>query len=420
MHQRREANGGVPVRYRRIVAAVVLGAPLLAGVTAAPAVAATNCVKSGTPQAEERWAQMALDLDRTGALTRGDGQKVAVLSTGVDANHAQLAGRVDGGQDVTGGSAAPTTDCQGTGTQVAGVIAAAKLPDAAFVGVAPAARVIPIRVVSDSYSAIDPAKVASGIHAALSAGATVICVPLAVYDDSSALRGAVEDALSAGVPVVAAAGDGGTQGNPPPYPAAYPGVLAVAAIDLAGQVQPASGSGDFVRIAAPGAAVDTLQAGGGLVTADGSALAAGAVAGTVALVRARYPHLSPDEIAARLIVSATPETGYPADPHLAGMVNPFRALIETPANGSPAAIPGYQPASPDPVQDAQRGVRDRALLIAAGTLLATVIATLLAVFAPRARRRSWRPTVAPPVPAEPEPTEATPPIPLFEDTGSPR
>jgi membrane-anchored mycosin MYCP len=410
------------VRYRRIVAALLLGAPLLASTaTAAPAAAASgNCVAAGTAITQVGWAQAALDLDRTQALTRGAGQKVAVLATGVSKEHKQLSDRVDAGVDVTGPGTA-NSDCLGVGTQVAGVIAAAKLSDAAFVGVAPSARIFPVRVMSDSFNAIDPAKLAKGIDEAVKAKATVICVPFAVSADTGDLRTSVEAALDAGIPVVAAAGDNGTQGNAVPYPAAYPGVLAVAAMNQAGQVMPNSGAGDFVRLGAPGAGVITLQAGSsGLTAVDGSAVAAGAVAGAVALVLSRFPGLSPAAVATRLTASATPAAGYQADPNLAGMVNPFRALTEAPAKGSPAAIAGYQPASPDPVVRAQRSVRDRALLIAAGTLLAAVIAALLAVFAPRARRRSWRPTVAPPLPAEPEPTEATPPIPLFEDAGPAR
>ncbi len=403
------------MRYPRMVVAVLLAAPLLAAVAAGPA-AAADCVAPGTAVAEVGWAQLALGPDRTGPLSQGAGQRVAVLSTGVDAHQQQLAGRVEGGADTADGGQPAGTDCAGAGTQVAGVIAAAKRPDAGFAGLAPAARIMPIRVLSgQGGSTVDAADLAAGIQAALSAGATVICAPVAVYDASDALRGAVTEALAAGVPVVAAAGDGGSRGNPAPYPAAYPGVIAVTALDPAGYVVPDAGSGDFVTLGAPGRAVDTLQAGGGLIAVDGTGVAAGAVAGTVALLLSRFPGMHLDQLARRLTATATPIAGYPADPALAGMVDPFRALSEAPAGASPAAVPGYQPASPDAVQVAQAGVRDRALLAAAGALLLALLVTLLARFAPRGRRRSWRATMAPPPAPEPPPAEASPPVLLFED-----
>jgi len=215
---------------------------------------------------------------------------------------------------------------------------------------------------------------------------------------------------------VAAAGDASGQGsNPVPYPASYPGVIGVTAMGPTGDVVPRSGAGDYVTLGAPGAAVLTLQTGSGLVSVDGTGVAAGFVAGSVALVRSRRGGMSPSAMATQLTATATPTQAVPGDRLLAGMVNPYRALSETLGEPSPDAVPGYVPPSPDRADTARAAARKRALLIAGGTLLLAVLLAIVALAAPRGRHRSWRPTLARRPTEVVEPGEATPPVMLFQD-----
>jgi membrane-anchored mycosin MYCP len=399
----------------RAVGATLALAGALALAPAAPAVAApfpSQCASPGQSAPQVSWPQLALSLDRTGPLTRGGGQTVAVLSTGVDGNQIQLRGRVFAGASEVGGGAA-NTDCLGTGTQIAGVIAAAKLHNAAFAGVAPAAAIFPVRVVDSIGNQVDPAVLANGVRAATAAHVGVICVPVAVYRDTPALRGAVEGAIAAGIPVVAASGDNGDNGNPTPYPAAYPGVIAVTALDSTGEVLPAAGSGDYVTLGGPGKDVVTTQTRRGLVGADGTGVASGFVAGTVALIRSRRPGITPDAMARLLIATANATPTVPGDTKLAGLVDPYRALTERVAGGPLAPLIGYQPPAASGSDRAQARIRERALLIAGGAVLLTVILVLIAVVTPRARRRSWRSMLAPPRPRDAAPADPSPPVPLF-------
>ncbi|MGI5237754.1 S8 family serine peptidase [Dactylosporangium sp. CA-139066] len=409
-------------RYRRLGAALaalaVLGAPA-AATLARPgtAAAAPNCAEPGSTGKQANWARPALALDRVAPLSGGSGQRVAVLSTGVDGNHAQLKGRVEAGSSVLPGApGAGNTDCSGLGTQVAGVIAGGQLGDTGVIGVAPNARIVPIRVADQRAGGeVAPAVLAAGINAAVTAKVDVICVPLVAYTDSEELEAAVRAALAAGIPVVASAGDPPGQDNPKPYPASSPGVIAVTALNVSGAVVQRSGSGDYVSLGAPGAGVVTLQTGSGLVVVDGTGLAAGYVAGAVALVRSRSAKLSPDAIERQLTATATPTQPTSRNKALAGMVNPYRALTETLVQTSGVPVPGYDPPPAPAVDAAKARARDRALLLAAGALGLAVLVGMVAVGIRTRRRHSWRPMLAPP-PMEPNDSpEPLPPVLLFED-----
>ncbi len=160
---------------------------------------------------------------------------VAIVDSGVDANP-QFGGRVIPGPDLVAGTKPgipPGADCVGHGTAVASIIAAAPVPGVSFTGVAPAARILSVKISgTDTFpTSVTP----QGIVDAVQFGADVINLSLATPDDVPALRNAVEYALSHNVVVVAAAGNDLPQGGAGPfYPAAYPGVLAVGAVGPGG------------------------------------------------------------------------------------------------------------------------------------------------------------------------------------------
>ena len=270
------------------------------------------------------------------------GVTVAVVDSGVAAHPRLSGGLVDGGDFVAGRSA--TDDCDGHGTAVAGVVAAAPGADDGVSGVAPGARVLAVRADSawssttGAASAGDEATLARAVRAAAARpGVAVLTLAVAACRPAAglvggtdpalgALRAAVHDAAARGVVVVAAAGNVGPAcpANDPaqardrvvtvPAPGWFDDdVLTVGALDAAGRPDSASLAGPWVDLAAPGDVPAALDARSGGLTTDltlpgsapgpvtGTSFAAARVAGAAALLRARFPTLPAAAIVARLV-----------------------------------------------------------------------------------------------------------------------
>ncbi len=285
---------------------------------------------------------------------------VAVVDTGVDAHTPQLAGRVLAGVDLTGqpGGAADA-DCHGHGTFVAGIIAAAPAPGGGFAGIAPAATILPVRVTSTSQVA--PGLLAEGIRVAVDHGAKVVNVSASARAPDPALAAAVAHAEQRDAVVVAAAGNDDRRGDGPTYPAAYPTVLAVGAVDSTGQRADFSETGPYLALAAPGVNVISVGPGGpGQWEGSGTSYAAPFVAGVAALVRADHPELTAAQVRARLTATAEHPVGPLPDPGLGwGVVNPLAAVTAVlPEHGAAGAPAGSSPASasrPSPPRPDRRG-----------------------------------------------------------------
>ncbi|AEV82494.1 Furin [Actinoplanes sp. SE50] len=390
---------------------------LLIAVVVTPAAAmAADCARPARLTGSTAWPRTMLSIDSATSFSRGGGVVVAVLSTGVRAGQRQLAGRVLAGRDAVRNQGAADTDCTGIGTQVAGVIAADRADGSPVLGLAGKATILPVRVTGDDGT-VQPAALSRGISFAVQAGADVIVVAEPAYQDSAALRDAVAAAVAADVPVIAAAGDLGAaqDANPTPFPATYPGVIGVGAIDQNGAIFPKSQHGPYVDLVAPGVAVPTLQGGdgasAGLVEADGTALAAGYVGATAALVRARFGRLPVAEVTRQLTASASPTvTG---DAFGAGVVNPSAAVTGRVSDRRPRALPALSPAAAG-----RSGVenRRRAAAFTGATIAGVAVLAVLMVTAAirRSRRQHWRPALAPPPPSYAEPIEPGPPVMLLD------
>nr|MDT0659344.1 S8 family serine peptidase [Micromonospora sp. DSM 115978] len=404
---------------RRTVAAGAAVAALLAGILAPggpPASAGQadrNCAEPGQPISRVPWPQQMLGPERAWPFTQGGGVTVAVLDSGVDAGHPQLSGRVAAGFDAVDGGTADD-DCLGTGTQVAGVIAAGQIGSVGFAGVAPQVRILPIRVLDDrggNRGIAEPGVLADGLDAAVDRDADVIAISAVTYTEDVALRLAVSRALDEGILLLAAVGDRGDEdGEVVPYPAAYPGVLGIGAIDQNGELWRGSQRGPFVDLVAPGAAVPTAQRGDGMTLADGTGVACGFAAGSAALVRARQGDPSPDEVVRQLFATAVQTAGGSAFGR--GIVNPHAAVTDRRAVDEPAALPALvRPAEQD--SSAWRRSRDLAVAGSVSALVVVVAVLLAAVALPRGRRRLWRSGTAAPPAGRPESEEPAPPMPLF-------
>jgi membrane-anchored mycosin MYCP len=339
--------------------------------------------------ASEPWAQQALRFSAVWDRSRGSGVTVAIVDSGVDANP-QFGGRVIPGPDLVAGTKPgipPGADCVGHGTAVASIIAAAPVPGVSFTGVAPAARILSVKISgTDTF----PTSVTlQGIVDAVQFGADVINLSLATPDDVPALRNAVEYALSHNVVVVAAAGNDLPQGGAGPfYPAAYPGVLAVGAVGSGGALAAFSDRHTPVAVTAPGVNVTSAYPGtfpdAYAPVQNGTSFAAAFVSGVVALVRSAHPELSAAQVVARIEATARGAAG-PGTGH--GMVDPVRAVTAVlPAEsgaGSGAGGTGGQGRPAQTARAAPSGVSAGtvALAVIAGSfgLMAVVVTAVLVI-----------------------------------------
>ncbi|GIJ49558.1 hypothetical protein Val02_64440 [Virgisporangium aliadipatigenens] len=233
------------------------------------------------PTANLPWAQLRLAPDRAWTKGKGEGVTVAVLDSGVEADVPALAGRVLPGNDVTGTGGRADTDCVGHGTAMAGIVAAGVRSDTRFVGMAPEARILPVRINSD-----DPAQLAAALEAATTAGASVVMFGVSVNIGDAKVSAAIDAAVARGTVVVVPADRNGRTRS------GREGLLRVGAAgtdDLPAEKYPAGS----VDVLAPGVNVASLSVNpAAQVTGTGADFAVPFVAGVAALVRSVFPQLS--------------------------------------------------------------------------------------------------------------------------------
>jgi subtilisin family serine protease len=212
--------------------------------------------------------------------------------------------------------------------------------------------------------------------------------------------------------VVAAAGNESAGSSEKWYPAAYPGVLAVAALKADGTPLQESNRGSWVGIAAPGEGLTSIAAGRGYVGLKGTSFATALVSGVAALVRARFPEMPAAEVVHRLKATAVPLGAVRDDRVGAGIVDPFAALTAQLPAGTGTATPpaGSVAVQPRPAEPAGLADRWGPLLAVAGCLaVAAVLAYLARLAVHGAIRRRWRPGNGLPAQAETEERILEPP-----------
>jgi thermitase len=261
--------------------------------------------------------------------TDGTGQVIAIVDTGIDLTHPDLAPKLVAGTN-TADPKGTAADDQGHGTNCAGIAASLEDKTGGIVGMAPGAKIMPVKVLGSDGSGSD-ASVAEGITWAADHGATVISLSLGGSGATQTGANAVTYALSKGAVVVAAMGNDGTGGKS--YPAAYPGVIAVAATDINDTVASFSQFGSWCSVAAPGysilstfptyhvAEMDSyaqekdfweshgMRAAEKYAYLTGTSQATPHVSGLAALVRAANPSLSPAQVKSKIEGAAAHPTG---------------------------------------------------------------------------------------------------------------
>ncbi|WP_395298004.1 S8 family serine peptidase [Kitasatospora hibisci] len=287
-----------------------------------------------------QWGLPKIDCPTAWQRTIGDANVVvAVLDTGVDLNHPDLRPHLVAGKNCVAfdvrptppdgyvllgnytGASGPPEDEVGHGTHVAGTISCERTSMDGVAGVTWRCGLMPVRVLARAYEQstreVVPlgtgADTARGIRWAVNNGAKIVNMSLGDYDVNPSERSSIEYAVQRNVVVVAAVGNDGR--SDPTYPAALPGVIAVAATEPQSQLASFSNFGDHVSVCAPGVKIRSTYWGGGSYTElSGTSTASPHVTGVAALLLSLNLGLTASDVTQIILGTATPLRKQPADP----------------------------------------------------------------------------------------------------------
>jgi len=240
------------------------------------------------PHWDRAWGERKVRAPEAWNVSTGNSKTIiAIVDTGVDPRQPDLRGRVLRGWDFQNNDANPRDD-NGHGTAVAGVASAAANDGVGIAGMCWNCRILPVKVLNANGSG-SHSNIAAGIIYAVKHGADVINLSLAGPYPATVISDAVRFALRRGVVVVAAAGNEGSKRKS--YPAAYDGVISVAATNGSDRLYSWSNRGSWVDLAAPGCAF-TGKPRSSWSWWCGTSFATPMVAGTVALIKSVRPSMS--------------------------------------------------------------------------------------------------------------------------------
>lgn len=252
------------------------------------------------PQYTSAWHLPKIQAPTAWDSSQGNGVTIAILDSGVDASHPDLAGKLVSGWNAAD-STTNTADISGHGTKVAGSAAATVNNGIGVAGVAGAARIMPVRVTNSSDGSAYFSAIASGLTWAADHGAQVANISYDMLTTSSSVSSAAQYMNSKGGVVVVAAGNTGTDRgySDSPY------MISVSATDSSDVKASWSSFGYYVDVTAPGVSIWTTTNGGGYGAVNGTSFASPVTAGVVALMKAANPSLSPATLEQVLESTAT-------------------------------------------------------------------------------------------------------------------
>lgn len=325
--------------YCRVIMVVVFSIVLVQS-NAEPAIAETRRAR--------QWHLDELRIPECRRLSNGQGVTVAVIDSGIDANHPDLRGNVLKGVDLNGNILAKYgwTDDDGHGTSMAGIIAARGGGPTHAYGIAPGSHILPVRVPVSPTQAI----MARAIRWAVDHGADVINISLSLgYAQNVDETKSIGYALKHGVVVVAAAGNLGQNGHRMKDPADVPGVVSVTGTGRDGQFWAGSIHGQRATVAAPAVGIVSITSrnvyADGYSRGTGTSAAAAIVSGVFALIYSRFPRISATNAINRLVRTAHDKGATGWDPYYGyGIVDPLHALEDGVPNASknPAGSPNVK------------------------------------------------------------------------------
>jgi hypothetical protein len=339
-----------------------------------PTTTSGKCMAATAASKPSDWGMTRMAADKAWQHSRGTGQLVAIIDSGVDGRAGALNNRVAIGANIVTGDGRGDTDCLGSGTAMAGLIAAEPVDERKFTGIAPESIIMPVRVATDGKG-VDKVSQAAAIEVAVSAGATVIALGSYVDVMQDTVAKAVRTALDHNIVVVAGAPVTGAAAADPPE-----GLLLVAGVAADGKPA-ARYAPQMVDLVAPGVNVSSIGANGTKAfTGTGTQYAVALAAGAAALVRASHPELSATQVAHRLTVTSSKMKGN--GPYGHGMLNPVAAITSELSEETTAGAAGSTPGSPASGGD---GVR---IAFVVTVLAALVLSTLLVFRFRRTMRRA--------------------------------
>jgi type VII secretion-associated serine protease mycosin len=301
-----------------------------------------------------QWNLPAIGTAAGWQLSKGNGNvKVAVIDTGVDLQHPDLMRHLQRGFNALNEQQPPQDDV-GHGTHIAGVIGAVVNNVEGVAGISWYNPILPVKVLDETGTG-NSFDVARGIIWATDHGAKVINLSLGNYVAGRFLHDAVRYAYAHDVVLIAASGNEAT--DQPGYPAAYPEVLAVSAVNEQRQLAPFSNYGDYIDVVAPGVHIASTFPGQSYAALSGTSMATPHVSALAALIRSRYPALSNREVMDVIRRSAVDLGAKGVDRKYGhGLIHVQRALKAAEATASkrntrPLSEPAAQPiVEPNPLK----------------------------------------------------------------------
>jgi subtilisin family serine protease len=312
-----------------------------------------------------QYALAKLRLPQAHALARGGNVIVAVIDSGIDVGHPELAGAIADTFDALGSKEGPHVH----GTGIAGVIVA----HARLMGSAPLAKILAIRAFGATSSGAESSSfvILKSLDYAAAHGARIVNMSFAGPKDPVIERG-LAAATAKGMVLVAASGNAGAK-SPPLYPAADPDVIAVSATDASDKLFPASNRGPYIAVAAPGVDIFLPAPDGKYQMTSGTSFSAAYISGLAALMLERNPALKPEQLRTILTKTAR-DLGAPGRDDLfgAGEADAYAAVSAVQIDPVPIA------AAPEPPQ-AQKASAEQALPVTANEPTPTMAADRPAV-----------------------------------------
>lgn len=306
------------------------------------------------PLSPFQYALARIDASGAWSVTTGSSMvKIAILDTGVAADHPDLQGRVLPGYDFVN-NIADASDDEGHGTHTAGIAAAAGDNGEGIAGMCWQCQILPVKVLNEQGEGLDE-WIAQGVRYAVDNGARILNLSLGGPEDNPILHEAIKYAASKNALIVTTAGNMADQGNPIQYPAAYEEALAVGATDEHDRRAFFSGVQPYVDVSAPGWNIPSTFDPGGLryVAFSGTSEAAPHVAGLAGLLLSINPDLDAQTLR-RIILETADDLGPPGHDweYGAGRINAGRAVA---AVRRPEFDPVADPQQPDVAYFAQTG-----------------------------------------------------------------